>query len=124
MPILHFADGSTSTIRVRQPLELFCSASTMLCYFAHKRHGDRYDSEPPGSEPAVLTVSQLHQDLIRLIGRAVSIEVDDRFLVLIHGLWAEAVAAEQEPEREAIVFSTSIPREPVEQPTPISRLRQ
>jgi hypothetical protein len=104
--VLHFPDRSTTALRIRKKLPLLLAAWNMLWYFEHGRHGDRYSSEQARSEPYVLEVLDRRQTLVRLIGRAERIEADDgKFFSMLHRACAEAVAAEKEPLREAIVFS-------------------
>ncbi|HTA59065.1 MAG TPA: hypothetical protein VK805_12955 [Candidatus Baltobacteraceae bacterium] len=101
---LRFPNGSTSTIRIRNVLGLIVAGFHALHYFAHARHGDRYSSEEPRSEPAVLRVSDKRLALLRLIAGAESVEGEKSF-IMIHGLAREFVKAEKEPPREAIVVS-------------------
>jgi len=103
---LKFPDGSTAAIRVRNTCGLICAGFAALHFFAHARHGDRYSSEEPRTEPAVLRVSDKRLALLRLIGRAESCEGDKAFN-MIFGLAREFLKYEKEPAREAIVFPNS-----------------
>jgi hypothetical protein len=103
---LKFPDGSTAAIRVRNAGGLICAGFHALHYFAHGRFGDRYSSEEPRTEPAVLRVSDKHLKLLRLIANAESVEGGKGFN-MIFGLAREAMKAAREPAREAIIFSNT-----------------
>lgn len=90
--VLHFLDGSTSVIHVRNPLGLIIAAMNMIHFFAY----DRFD-DPPQARPDA-TLQQI--DLVRLIGRAQ--RISGGLPPVLHGLCQEAVELGQLETAQAV----------------------
>ena len=105
--ILHFPNGSTRAIHVREPLPLLLAAFSLLNYFEN----DRFEN-PDGPFP---DVSTRRQELVKLIGQASRIETDDNFFHLIHGFCVHACAFER-CQTEAEVEELEVQLKPQKKP--------
>jgi hypothetical protein len=76
---LFFEDGSTRAIGLRNPLSIFCAA----CSVWHELlYGPAEPTVP--NEPRSRPATDREIQMVRLIGRAVRVESEDRF---IHTIW-------------------------------------
>ena len=81
--LLHFKDGSTRAILVRDSLGLFCSAMDLMWWQMHGRF-----ETPPCDPPKI---AEKRRALIALISKAEEIEGDDKLFRLILGACRDTV---------------------------------
>jgi hypothetical protein len=70
--VLVFSDGSRRAITLKHPLDVLCSAMSLLAYYTPPGAGDEEDRGHQFPD-----VPKHHHQLIRMIGKASSIETDD-----------------------------------------------
>jgi len=98
--VLVFPDGSTRAIRVGDPLGVMCDAMA-LCSWAGDGICEGDETIPHRTEwqQGPRPVSR-HDGTIKLLGAAVDIETEDRFLITVQGMCEQAVETEAKRNKE------------------------
>ena len=98
--LLTFPDGSTRAVAFRKPLGVFCAAADR-CADAGPGLCEGSDQVPHQTESQKGPRPTSEYDAaVDILGRAVSIRSDHRFLHLIHQLAHEVVELEAQKEKE------------------------